>query len=693
MLLLLPLLASLLCATLALPPAGQPADLKDKVHWKTAARILSSLNQSASPCHNFYEYSCGGWLKKHSNTEEIGTLQHTVHDSYTPWLRDVLESKDQRFEPTSSSDREILGKLRDSYASCMDAKGAASLGMAHLRQLLDKTMVNITGHDAATVLNNPSWYGRTVPGILSQIALKLAVSPFVKLDIVFERKRLEYVAVLQADPETVVMNLDTDAEHIERTFRSVFPDVNGSQIVDCKWMAAKVTQMALKLQEADNATKQEPRFLGYRANETESMLPFVLPGLPLASYVRERLRAAGVQLNLADLDQRILVTTYIERLSSLLYFKEGRAVTYLLWKAIQKWEAMAQGEWESPPGMPLWKQCIGYVNGLMPYAALRQVVRAQRFTSADQAAIREMLTGIQENLQARIKAAEWLDTQDRARMGNKVAVIKHRIGLLEVLGDADKVAQLYSDLQIDRHMFFNTVALFNRRLADADKLVKGGGAALLSKGLDEPIHYRAWDSTIVVPPDTVAWPLFHIHQPHYVNYAALGTALGFTLSTSVTIKGVGFDEHGRRFNMSSSSKKTYADRARCFVDQYKNFTLPQVGGPALALDVYRTPNGNMGDNLGLRLAWTVWQEKRSAGDDILPALSRFSPEQLFFINVGQMHCSKLSSKTAKQVWTEDDHPFEHSRVHGMVQNMPEFASAFNCAPGTPMNPVHKCQFL
>ena len=30
------------------------------------------------------------------------------------------------------------------------------------------------------------------------------------------------------------------------------------------------------------------------------------------------------------------------------------------------------------------------------------------------------------------------------------------------------------------------------------------------------------------------------------------------------------------------------------------------------------------------------------------------------------------------------------RVLGFISNSPEFAEAFQCAPGTPMNPIDKC---
>ena len=32
---------------------------------EAASKILSSMNQSANPCEDFYNYACGGWIEKH----------------------------------------------------------------------------------------------------------------------------------------------------------------------------------------------------------------------------------------------------------------------------------------------------------------------------------------------------------------------------------------------------------------------------------------------------------------------------------------------------------------------------------------------------------------------------------------------------------------------------------------------------
>lgn len=30
----------------------------------TAARIIENMDMTAEPCNDFYQYACGGWLKK-----------------------------------------------------------------------------------------------------------------------------------------------------------------------------------------------------------------------------------------------------------------------------------------------------------------------------------------------------------------------------------------------------------------------------------------------------------------------------------------------------------------------------------------------------------------------------------------------------------------------------------------------------
>lgn len=32
--------------------------------WYTAARILENMDTTAEPCKDFYQYACGGWLKR-----------------------------------------------------------------------------------------------------------------------------------------------------------------------------------------------------------------------------------------------------------------------------------------------------------------------------------------------------------------------------------------------------------------------------------------------------------------------------------------------------------------------------------------------------------------------------------------------------------------------------------------------------
>ena len=81
----------------------------------------------------------------------------------------------------------------------------------------------------------------------------------------------------------------------------------------------------------------------------------------------------------------------------------------------------------------------------------------------------------------------------------------------------------------------------------------------------------------------------------------------------------------------------------------------------------------------------------------LPGLVNVTHEQLFFLSyahVGgtlcdcnrQFWCGTKKNTAAVQQILSDDHAPERYRVIGVLQNSAEFARAYQCAPGSPMNP-------
>ncbi|KAL7747044.1 hypothetical protein RI367_007539 [Sorochytrium milnesiophthora] len=560
-------------------------------------------------------------------------------------LRDILENKGQCAEPTSASDCAAIDKMRTLYDSCISAKG-----IAPVRQFLDNITMKITGHDVISLFSNPSFNWSTVPDAISQVALNLSDQPLLSFDVTWsECEDAAPHLLVYLDP---LKEGDISADAIEQVFRLVFPAIHGNLQVNWTAMATQVAGMATELQAVYNATKNDTSCTVFVANDTRSIANWTLPGLPILPYLQERLRAAQTGLSIADLDRRLVARSGLQRLRELLA-RHGSGTT-------------------------------------------RQFIRNNRFTLAEHTAVLDMATSMQDKLQARIQATHWLHEEDRAHAARKVAAIKHRIGPLGSSGDADKVEQLYSDLHFDRQDFTTDVmALRGRRFGDAHLLNKHDTSSpeWLDRALGS-MFYKTFANEVVVPASTIDWPLFHVQQPLYVNYGALGMALGHELGHSMDPTRITFDEHINAPMLSPSAMEAYHNSTQCFVAQYDNFTLSQADGSFLTLDGRRTLNENVADYLDLRLAWTAWQAKRGTGDFRLPGLSDLSPEQLFFITVGQTFCfNNFSSKTSRTLWTEGRHSYGHSRVNGLMQNSPEFAAAFNCAPGTPMNPVHKCQLF
>ena len=79
--------------------------------------------------------------------------------------------------------------------------------------------------------------------------------------------------------------------------------------------------------------------------------------------------------------------------------------------------------------------------------------------------------------------------------------------------------------------------------------------------------------------------------------------------------------------------------------------------------------------------------KQHQEEHLLPGpLSRFTPEQLFWISSAQYKCSKISNQNLREQIRSSEYAPWGMRNNGTVMSSPEFSKDFECPVGSPMNP-------
>lgn len=105
-----------------------------------AASIRNSLNADVSPCDDFYEYACGGWVKKNlipTGFSRWGTLSMVTYENNL-LLKEKLESNMTRVAE-NFTDAEL--KAKRFYMSCMDRDGKIEArGARPLLNIIEKFM-------------------------------------------------------------------------------------------------------------------------------------------------------------------------------------------------------------------------------------------------------------------------------------------------------------------------------------------------------------------------------------------------------------------------------------------------------------------------------------------------------------------------------------------------------------------------
>ena len=141
-----------------------------------AADILNKLDESTNPCDDFYQYSCGGFLKKtwvpdgqnyvNAITTGTGLVQHS--------LREILQNEQLM---SNYSEGSAVHKAFTFYKSCMNERSIRNAGV--------KPMLDVIEHYGSWNITKKHWSGDSwkLEKILARAIVDLETPAFLSLDV------------------------------------------------------------------------------------------------------------------------------------------------------------------------------------------------------------------------------------------------------------------------------------------------------------------------------------------------------------------------------------------------------------------------------------------------------------------------------------------------------------------------------
>ncbi len=337
---------------------------------------------------------------------------------------------------------------------------------------------------------------------------------------------------------------------------------------------------------------------------------------------------------------------------------------------------------------PRWKTCVGAVDGNLG-EALGQLYVEKAFGADSKARMKALVDALTVALGQDINQLEWMTADTKAKALEKLWLLnKNKIGYPDTWRDYSKVTVSRTDY------------LGNSRRADRDDVRRdyeelGKPVDRTRWGMTPPTvnaYYSSQLAEIVFPAGILQPPFFDRSADEAVNFGGIGAVIGHELTH-------GFDDQGRKFDgkgnltdwWTEADAKAFEQRASCVADQYSKYSPvkdPKTGEPAF-LNGRLTLGENLGDNGGVRIAFMALTNTLEGKPRTV--VSGYTPEQRFFLGFAQVWCQNVTDAESLQRIVTDPHSAGAFRANGTISNMPEFAKAFACKPGSPMAPENRCR--
>jgi endothelin-converting enzyme/putative endopeptidase len=655
---------------------------------------LTAIDRSASPCANFYQYACGTWIK--NNPVPADQSRWTRFNELTVRNEEIERKILERAEKPSPARTPLEQQIGDYYAACMNETAIEKRGVDPLKPALDGINGIKTREQLMAAISQLHHEG-------IRVFFTLRAAPD-------EKDAAHYIAnlsqgglslpdrdyYLKDDPKTVEIRKQF-REHVKKMFELLDSGVGRTSddagafadaVLGIETELAKVSLDRVALRNPDNT---------YHKTTVDQLLAMT-PGFDWAGYGETNGIPHIEYLNVAEPDflkglVAILANTDIQRLKVYLAWHvldsnlnvAGRAAVAasVMPKAFEdeNWNFNSHILNGVKEQEPRWKRCVQGVDSSLGEALGQEFVKVA-FSESSKERTLKMVGEIEKEMAKLIQSAEWMSPATKDQATTKLHEVANKIGYPSKWRDYRKVKVIPGDAfgNAERARIEN----IEYRLAKIGTTVDKAEWTMTPPTVNA--YYSPSENNINFPAGILQPPFFNASAIDAVNYGGIGAVVGHELTH-------GFDDQGRRYDgrgnlrdwWTESDGKAFEARADCIVKEYGGFSPV----PGVTLNGKLTLGENAADNGGIRLAFMAMMD--SLAGHPLTKIDGFTPQQQFFLGYAQLWCGAGTPESAAVRAKTDPHSPGEFRVNGVLQNLPEFSSAFGCKTGDAMVSAKACR--
>ncbi|HHH27728.1 MAG TPA: M13 family peptidase [Polyangiaceae bacterium] len=691
------------CGPDRLPPIPEsPGPVVKDVSLADVGLDASAMNRDADPCVDFYEFACGGWVK---STEIPGDKPRWVRSFSEIHQRNERDLERILEEAQRNPQNPVQDKIGTFYGACMNEQARNAAGAKPIQPLLDLVASYAPPPpseddgkpEKKTAKKAPPAPEAPTPP-LSQILGELhrqGIAPFFHFTSTQDFRDATQV-IAEVDQGGLGLPdrdyyLEDDEKMVE--IRAFYLDhvakmlaLAGESEAAAKEGAAIVMKIETELARISKSRveRRDPEGI-YNRLDREGLTE--RKGFDWPDYLKRRGLSDVMAINVTSVP---FVDGFSDMASKL---PTHEVAIYMKWHVLNATaselsDAFVEQDFQLAKKLfgqdeleARWKRCVAATDSALG-ELLAQAYVAERFGPESKQAVIEMVSEIGKAMRKRLGGLEWMDTKTRERARDKLDQMDYLIGY------PDEWRTYEFELDADSHA---TNVLRASAWEQARDLHKIGKPVDRGEWFMTPPTVNAYYSPLrnhmVFPAGILQPPFYDPKASVPVNMGAMGMVVGHELTHGFDDKGSQFDAKG---NLSGwwddMTRKAFEVKTKCVEEQYGNFEAL----PGVKLNGKLTLGENIADAGGVKLAFHAYRAMRENAPEVTIA-EGLDEDQQFFVSLGQIWCAKYREEFARARAKTDTHSQPNWRVNGSLMNTPDFAAAFNCAEGTPMNPKNRCE--